>query len=357
MRPSSNGANEDGRAAVVHAADSARRGTVDSRIGSHGETPRTRHSRSSLRCGGGASRRPDAGLDARRFRRGTDDGRSRGQRVRPKSPDPRLRLGNDTPPRRRPHAPPLPARCRRQGARDRAGREVHGVDVQRTRAGPGDPLPRRRRTPDPLRQCVVASAHRPLPRNPSRRRGRGPRDRRRRDRRRRGLHVLVHCRAIRLAPVPLSRLAARGAHLERPVRRLHRRSEGRPPAGRRARDDAERVRSELRRRQRGLRRQHGRVPLPLPAGAGEARRSRADLPAEHGRAGSDQLVPHPRELFHRFPTGTSLEPAEYTDTLLQGQGQRDILELRFPYTGKYMFHAHKTEFASLGWMGMFEVVE
>jgi FtsP/CotA-like multicopper oxidase with cupredoxin domain len=61
--------------------------------------------------------------------------------------------------------------------------------------------------------------------------------------------------------------------------------------------------------------------------------------------------------FQRFPTGTSLEPSEYTDTLIQGQGQRDVLELRFPYTGKYMFHAHKSEFASLGWMGLFEVVE
>ena len=62
-------------------------------------------------------------------------------------------------------------------------------------------------------------------------------------------------------------------------------------------------------------------------------------------------------FFHRFPTGTSLEPSEYTDILVQGQGQRDVLELRFPYTGKYMFHAHKSEFASLGWMGFFEVVE
>src|SRR5215210_2817727 len=61
--------------------------------------------------------------------------------------------------------------------------------------------------------------------------------------------------------------------------------------------------------------------------------------------------------FHRFPTGTSLEPSEYTDTLIQGQGQRDVLELRFPYTGKYMFRAHKSEFASLGWTGFFEVVE
>jgi FtsP/CotA-like multicopper oxidase with cupredoxin domain len=62
-------------------------------------------------------------------------------------------------------------------------------------------------------------------------------------------------------------------------------------------------------------------------------------------------------FFHRFPTGTSLEPLEYTDTVIQGQGQRDVLELRFPYTGKYMFHAHKSEFAALGWMGFFEVRE
>ena len=61
-------------------------------------------------------------------------------------------------------------------------------------------------------------------------------------------------------------------------------------------------------------------------------------------------------FFHRFPTGTSLEPSEYTDTVIQGQGQRDVLELRFPHTGKYMFHAHKSEFAALGWMGFFDVV-
>jgi FtsP/CotA-like multicopper oxidase with cupredoxin domain len=60
-------------------------------------------------------------------------------------------------------------------------------------------------------------------------------------------------------------------------------------------------------------------------------------------------------FFHRFPTGTSLEPREYTDTLIQGQGERDVLEMQFPYTGRYMFHAHKSEFAALGWMGFFEV--
>jgi FtsP/CotA-like multicopper oxidase with cupredoxin domain len=60
-------------------------------------------------------------------------------------------------------------------------------------------------------------------------------------------------------------------------------------------------------------------------------------------------------FFHYFPTGTSLEPSEYTDTIMQCQGQRGILELRFPYAGKFMFHAHQSEFAQLGWMGFFEV--
>jgi FtsP/CotA-like multicopper oxidase with cupredoxin domain len=60
-------------------------------------------------------------------------------------------------------------------------------------------------------------------------------------------------------------------------------------------------------------------------------------------------------FFNYFPTGTRLEPTDYTDTIVQAQGQRGILELEFPYVGDYMFHAHKTEFAELGWMGFFRV--
>ncbi len=60
-------------------------------------------------------------------------------------------------------------------------------------------------------------------------------------------------------------------------------------------------------------------------------------------------------FFEYFPTGTSLEPVELTDTISQVQGQRGILEVRFPYAGQFMFHAHKTEFAELGWVGLFEV--
>ncbi len=62
-------------------------------------------------------------------------------------------------------------------------------------------------------------------------------------------------------------------------------------------------------------------------------------------------------FFDYYPTGTSLRPSEFTDTIIQGQGQRGILEIRFPATGKYMFHAHVSEFAELGWMGFFEVVD
>jgi FtsP/CotA-like multicopper oxidase with cupredoxin domain len=60
-------------------------------------------------------------------------------------------------------------------------------------------------------------------------------------------------------------------------------------------------------------------------------------------------------FFDYFPTGTRLEPTEFTDTVVQGQAQRGICELRFPHAGPFMFHAHKTEFAELGWMGFFEV--
>lgn len=62
-------------------------------------------------------------------------------------------------------------------------------------------------------------------------------------------------------------------------------------------------------------------------------------------------------LFHYYPTGTSLTPSEYTDLVVQAQGQRGIIEFRYKYPGRYMFHAHKTEFAELGWTGIFEVEE
>jgi len=58
-------------------------------------------------------------------------------------------------------------------------------------------------------------------------------------------------------------------------------------------------------------------------------------------------------FFDVFRTGTSLTPSERTDTLMLCQGERAILETRFRYPGRFMFHAHQSEFAELGWMGMF----
>ena len=60
-------------------------------------------------------------------------------------------------------------------------------------------------------------------------------------------------------------------------------------------------------------------------------------------------------FFHWYPTGTSLTPVEYTDTVALMQAQRGILEFSYKYPGRFLFHAHKTEFAELGWTGIFEV--
>jgi FtsP/CotA-like multicopper oxidase with cupredoxin domain len=60
-------------------------------------------------------------------------------------------------------------------------------------------------------------------------------------------------------------------------------------------------------------------------------------------------------FFHYYPTGTSLTPTEYTDVIAQAQAQRGILEFRYKFPGTFMFHAHKTEFAELGWNGAFNV--
>lgn len=60
--------------------------------------------------------------------------------------------------------------------------------------------------------------------------------------------------------------------------------------------------------------------------------------------------------FRYYATGADPEarPA-FTDTIMQCQGERGILEIVFPEPGKYMLHAHQSEFAELGWMGFFQV--
>ena len=62
-------------------------------------------------------------------------------------------------------------------------------------------------------------------------------------------------------------------------------------------------------------------------------------------------------FFDEYRTGTKQEPDAYTDITSMVQGERSILDVRFKYPGMYMFHAHVSEFAELGWMGFFEVTE
>lgn len=60
-------------------------------------------------------------------------------------------------------------------------------------------------------------------------------------------------------------------------------------------------------------------------------------------------------FFQEYRTGTKLTPDNFTDTIVLGQGERSILELTYSQPGRFMFHAHVSEFAELGWSGMFEV--
>jgi FtsP/CotA-like multicopper oxidase with cupredoxin domain len=60
-------------------------------------------------------------------------------------------------------------------------------------------------------------------------------------------------------------------------------------------------------------------------------------------------------FFRCYRTGTDLSRYDYTDTVMLCQGERVILEFTYKFPGKYMFHAHQSEFAELGWSGLFEV--
>ena len=65
-------------------------------------------------------------------------------------------------------------------------------------------------------------------------------------------------------------------------------------------------------------------------------------------------------FFDYYDPGTRLEPTlRSVDTIMQAQGQRGILEFSYREEdhepGLYMFHAHVSEFAELGWMGVFDV--
>jgi FtsP/CotA-like multicopper oxidase with cupredoxin domain len=62
-------------------------------------------------------------------------------------------------------------------------------------------------------------------------------------------------------------------------------------------------------------------------------------------------------MFRLYRTGTDLDHYELTDVVTMGQGERHVLEFTLEHPGLFMFHAHQSEFAELGWLGMFEARE
>ncbi len=96
------------------------------------------------------------------------------------------------------------------------------------------------------------------------------------------------------------------------------------------------------------------VNHPIPVKLGELVRIYLVNILEFDQINSFHIHAH---FFNEFRTGTSLTPNSFTDTIILGQAERSILELRFRFPGRFMFHAHKTEFAERGWMGFFEVTE
>lgn len=60
-------------------------------------------------------------------------------------------------------------------------------------------------------------------------------------------------------------------------------------------------------------------------------------------------------VFDYYTSGTD-ETADFkNDIVTLSQGDRGILEFQYKIPGRYMFHAHITEFTDLGWMGFFNV--
>ncbi|MCE7981786.1 MAG: copper oxidase [Caldilinea sp. CFX5] len=99
---------------------------------------------------------------------------------------------------------------------------------------------------------------------------------------------------------------------------------------------------------------HEYARRPIPAQVGELIRIYLINITEFDPINSFHLH---AEFFDYYDHGTTLEPTlRKVDTIMQVQAQRGILEFRYRWPGQYMFHAHISEFAELGWMGLLNVV-
>jgi FtsP/CotA-like multicopper oxidase with cupredoxin domain len=91
---------------------------------------------------------------------------------------------------------------------------------------------------------------------------------------------------------------------------------------------------------------------PIQINAGELQRAHVINITEFDPINSIHIHAN---FFDLYRTGTSLEPDEFTDTISMGQAERHMIEFTYKDPGRFMFHAHVTEFVDLGWMSFFEV--
>jgi len=91
---------------------------------------------------------------------------------------------------------------------------------------------------------------------------------------------------------------------------------------------------------------------PIPLRAGELQRAHVINITEFDPINSIHLHAN---FFNLYRTGTRFQPDEFTDTISMGQAERHMIEFTYRDPGRFMFHAHQTEFTELGWMSFFEV--
>ena len=91
---------------------------------------------------------------------------------------------------------------------------------------------------------------------------------------------------------------------------------------------------------------------PIPIALGELQRAHVVNVTEFDPVNSFHLHGN---FFQLYRTGTSLVPSELTDVVTMGQAERHMLEFTYRFPGRFMFHAHQSEFVELGWMSFFEV--
>jgi FtsP/CotA-like multicopper oxidase with cupredoxin domain len=96
----------------------------------------------------------------------------------------------------------------------------------------------------------------------------------------------------------------------------------------------------------------GYVEQPIPIRVGDLQRAHVINVTEFDPINSIHLHAN---FFDLYRTGTSLEPDEFTDIISMGQAERHMIEFKYRDPGRFMFHAHQTEFVELGWMSFFEV--